>query len=134
MRWAQALRRRYRDSSGAYRLRLLGIDTNADFGSGIVGSAGDIAESIGSIADDTQEDIKDKIKETEELFKKSGAGLAGFDKLNVLSQPSSDDDSEDSNTDKTAESAPLRARQYAPELSQNNRRNACAQLNFGRGF
>lgn len=84
---------------------LLGIDTNADFGSGIVGSAGDIAESIGSIADDTQEDIKDKIKETEELFKKSGAGLAGFDKLNVLSQPSSDDDSEDSNTDKTAESA-----------------------------
>lgn len=60
---------------------------------------------IVSVANDVADAEDTAQKEIEETAKKSQKSLAGFDKLNVLSQPSSDDDSEDSNTEKTAESA-----------------------------
>lgn len=76
---------------------LLGIQDNANTGSAMVGFVDDVESGVADIVEDTQDRIQDSIDDTVKALQKAQGQLAGYDNLNVLSQPESDD--EDSGTE-----------------------------------
>lgn len=72
---------------------LLGIQDEADTGSGIVSAAENISDSVAEACEDAQDSVDDTV----DAIQKAQGQLAGYDNLNVLSQ--SDEDEDDTETE-----------------------------------